>query len=135
MGRSITAERIKQRREELNIAVSELATRLSMSKATIHRYESGEIQNIKMPVIYMIAKELNVSSSWLLGKVDDMEELDTREAFEKYQDLDVLFDDLIMFFNAIESLKSHGKTLTKCDRVILADGMDLLKRAVLDKYK
>ena len=106
-----------------------------MSKATIHRYESGEIQNIKMPVIYMIAKELNVSSSWLLGKVDDIEELDTREAFEKYQDLDVLFDDLIVFFNAIESLKSHGKTLMKRDRVILADGMDLLKRAVSDKYK
>lgn len=106
-----------------------------MSKATVHRYESGEIQNIKMPVIFTIAKELNVSPSWLLGKVDDMKELDTREAFEKYQNLNLLFDDLQTFFKVVENLKSHGKTITKYDRLLLADGMNLLKRAMLDKYK
>lgn len=67
MERSIMAERIKQRREELNISVADLASRLSMSKATIHRYESGEIKNIKMPVIYSIARELDVTP-WMVKR-------------------------------------------------------------------
>ncbi len=87
MERSIMAERIKQRREELNISVADLASRLSMSKATIHRYESGEIKNIKMPVIYSIARELDVTPGWLRGKTEIKVGLDKADAMERYRDV------------------------------------------------
>lgn len=62
--------RIKSRRKELGISAAELASRLSLSKSTIHRYENGDIANIKMPVAEKMAKELRVNILWLLGKSD-----------------------------------------------------------------
>lgn len=62
--------RIKSRREELNVSVANIAKVTGLSKATIHRYENGEIKNIKLPVIDRIAQYLDVNAMWLMGKSD-----------------------------------------------------------------
>lgn len=62
--------RIKQRREETGISVIDISNVTGLSKATIHRYENGEIKNIKFPVIELIAKYLDVSTLWLIGESD-----------------------------------------------------------------
>lgn len=58
--------RIKQRREELNMTQEELGNALWLNKSTIHRYETGKVSNIKMPIIQAIAKQLDVDPNWLL---------------------------------------------------------------------
>lgn len=128
-------ERIKRRRRELDISAAELADRLSMSRATVHRWENGEIRTIKIPVVVAIARELNVSATWLLGKSEDKDPIDMREAIDKYTNLNELFDDLQSFFRYTEDLNSHGRRLSESDRIALADGMELLARVVLDRYK
>jgi transcriptional regulator with XRE-family HTH domain len=128
-------ERIKRRRMELDISAAELASRLSMSKATVHRWENGEIKNIKIPVVVAIARELKVSATWLLGKSQDKNPIDMREAIDKYANLNELFDDLQSFFRYTEDLTSHGKRISESDRIALADGMGLLERVVLDRYR
>lgn len=63
--------RIKQRREAISMSAEELGEIIGVHKATIHRYENGDFKTIKLPIIESIARALNVSPSWLIGKTDD----------------------------------------------------------------
>lgn len=63
--------RIKQRREELGLTQEELGKALQLNKSTIQRYESGKVDRIKLPILLSIAKQLNVSTDYLLGHTDD----------------------------------------------------------------
>ena len=67
----LIGERIKERREELNISAGELAEAIGINKATIFRYEKGEFKSIKLPVIESIANYLEVDPAWIIGKTDD----------------------------------------------------------------
>lgn len=64
--------RIKQRREQLNLTQEDLGARLSLNKSTINRYESGEVQKIKIPILHALARLLDVDPNWLALKTDDM---------------------------------------------------------------
>lgn len=77
-------DRIKQRRTELNMTMEELANKLGLSKSTIHKYESGKVQNIKRPMILKLSKVLQISPSYLL----DIEEADK----EIEKDFDTISD-------------------------------------------
>lgn len=65
--------RIRQRRKALNISVVDVAAYTGLSKATIHRYESGDIKDIKLPTIDAIASILDVNPAWLIGKSENIE--------------------------------------------------------------
>lgn len=65
--------RIRQRRKSLNISVVDVASYTGLSKTTIHRYESGDIKDIKLPTIDAIASILDVNPAWLIGKSENME--------------------------------------------------------------
>lgn len=62
--------RIKSQREEKEMTLQDIADKVGVAKSTIQRYESGTINNIKIPVVYAIAKSLGVNPSWLVGKSD-----------------------------------------------------------------
>ena len=61
---------MKARRKELGMSMQELGDRIGVSKATISRYESGQIE--KLPVTYLtpIAEALQVDPMYLLGSDD-----------------------------------------------------------------
>ena len=135
MNQSTLAIRIKQRREELGMSAAELASRLSLSKATIHRYESGEIRNIKMPVIYSMARELGVNPGWLRGETEVKQGLDKEDAMERYRNVNILFDELCAFFETYDNIMSYGKLISDDDRINLSKGIEFMRFAILDKYK
>lgn len=66
--------RIKQRRESLNLTLDEVATAVGVDKSTIMRYEKGLIDRPKIPVLHSIAIALDVRPEWLLGQSDQMED-------------------------------------------------------------
>lgn len=68
--------RIKERRQELNISVDELATRLNKNRTTIYRYEKGDIENLPMTVLGPLAKALDTTPAYLMGW-DDIPNKDT----------------------------------------------------------
>lgn len=128
-------ERIKERREELNMSVAELAERLSMSKATIHRYENGEIKNIKAPVAMAIAHELKVSSAWLLGKTDHKQRYDSQELVVRYKEFTNVIQDVIIYLSFRTDLTLNGKKLSEGDRQSMIAILDLImKIAGYKKY-
>ena len=59
--------RIKDERLRLGLSQSVIAQNIGVATSTISRYEKGAFNDIKLPVIEAIAKELKVSPSWLLG--------------------------------------------------------------------
>ena len=63
--------RIKQAREDRDITFEMLASEIGLHKSTLSRYERGEINSPKLPVIEAIAKCLHVNPDWLIGKSPD----------------------------------------------------------------
>ena len=58
---------VKKRRLELGLTMEELGTRVGVSKATIQRWESGEIKNVRRDKITKLAKALETTPSYLMG--------------------------------------------------------------------
>lgn len=63
-------ERIRRRRQELEISVDELAVKLNKNRATVYRYESEEIENLPLNILEPLAEILNVSPAYLMGWED-----------------------------------------------------------------
>lgn len=63
--------RIRQAREAKDMSQEELGTQLGLNKSTIQRYESGQVQRIKLPILENMAKILDVNPNWLILKSDD----------------------------------------------------------------
>lgn len=66
-------DRIKQRRIELGIDAEELAEKIGKSRATIYRYENGDIENMPTTVLEPIAKALNITPAYLMGWIQENE--------------------------------------------------------------
>lgn len=62
-----TGDRIKQRRIELGLTADELANRIGKSRATIYRYENGDIENMPTTILEPLAKALNTTPADLMG--------------------------------------------------------------------
>lgn len=63
--------RIEQSRKEAGLTLSDIADAIGVARSTVQRYEKGEINKIKLPVIEAIANVLKVNPSWLIYKTDD----------------------------------------------------------------
>lgn len=63
--------RIEQRRKELNLTLKDVADKACVSLSTISRYERGEFDRIKLPVVMAIANALGVSHDYIVCKTDN----------------------------------------------------------------
>ncbi len=66
-------ERIKLRRKKLGLSAEEVAEKLGVSPATIYRYESNDIVNMKIDKLEPIAHVLHTTPAYLMGW-DDTEQ-------------------------------------------------------------
>lgn len=59
--------RIKERRKALKISADELGKRLGKNRATVYRYENGDIENLPIDILEPIAKALGTTPQYLMG--------------------------------------------------------------------
>lgn len=64
-------QRIKIRREQLNMSAEELGNKIGKAKTTIYRYELGQIEKLPTSVLEAVATALMTSPSYLMGWTDD----------------------------------------------------------------
>lgn len=64
-------DRIKKRRELLNMPQVELAGKIQVSKQTLYKYENNIITNIPSDKLESVAKVLDISPSYLMGWDDN----------------------------------------------------------------
>lgn len=60
-------ERIKARRIELNLSADDVATALGVSRATVYRYESADIEKLPTQILMPLSSVLRCSPGWLMG--------------------------------------------------------------------
>jgi len=61
-------EIIKQRRKELGLSVDDLAKALGKNRATIYRYENGDIESLPSTILEPLAKALHTTPGDLIMK-------------------------------------------------------------------
>lgn len=133
MQRANIGERIKERRTELDISASELADRLHMSRATIFRYESGEIKTIKVPVIVSIAKELKVNPAWLLGKSERKEPV--ADSAKTSVEITEVLEELIAMVEHREDMECYGVRMGEEDRASMATLLRVMLQLAETRYR
>ncbi len=62
-----TGERMKFRRKELGLSADEVAVALNVSRATIFRYEKGDIEKLPGSALEPLAKALHTTPAYLMG--------------------------------------------------------------------
>lgn len=62
-----TGERIRARRNEINMTADELAEKIGVSRSTVFRYEGGSIEKIPYQKLIDIATALRTTWSYLMG--------------------------------------------------------------------
>jgi transcriptional regulator with XRE-family HTH domain len=60
-------ERIKARRKEIGMTAEDVAEALGISRATVYRYESAEIEKVPINIIQDLAKVLRTTPEYLMG--------------------------------------------------------------------
>lgn len=113
-------KRIQERRKALKISVVDIAACTGLSKATIHRYENGDIQHIKLPVLDTIAAMLDVSTLWLIGKSDKKERMDG-----KTNDICVALRQAIEYVTNAPRLTCGSRVITDAERRTVATTLQL----------
>ncbi len=62
-----TYEKIKNRRKELGLSADYVADALNISRATLYRYESNDIEKLPTKIIEPLAKILKCDAAYLMG--------------------------------------------------------------------
>lgn len=110
-------ERIKQLRKALGLSAEELGTLIGKTRATIYRYENGEIEDMPITILEPLAKALNTTPAFLMGwdeptyyhKLGKTEALDNYKA-DGIAGTEVLDDsDEIKILNIFRKFNSTGK--------------------------
>ena len=93
-------QRIQARRKELKMSADELAKRIGKNRATVYRYEKGEIENMPLDVLEPIANALETTQQYLMGweKIEKKDDTITDIVLRMTKDSD--------FYDVVESLYS-----------------------------
>ena len=67
-------QRIKQRRKELGLSADELGKRIGKNRATVFRYENGDIEKLPIDVLKPIAEALLTTPQALMGWEEEANE-------------------------------------------------------------
>lgn len=77
-------QRIKARREELQIAQVDLAKRVGITKQLLYKYETEIVTNIPSDVIERLADALNCSPAYIMGWEDYNDREKARLLYQQY---------------------------------------------------
>ncbi len=64
--------RINHRRNEIGLSVEQLAEVLGKNRATVYRYENGDIENLPISILEPIAKALRTTPAYLMGYEENL---------------------------------------------------------------
>lgn len=96
-------QRIKARRLQCGITVDELAEKLGKNRATIYRYENGDIENLPTTILDPIAEVLRTTPQYLMGWVDDPSNYDSMDDItinKELRDIGVTSKDYYQYLKA-----------------------------------
>ena len=136
MDKQLFATRLKQARLKINVAVPTLAKAVKMNKATLYRYENGEINSIKEDKLEAIAEYLMVDKDYLIGKSDDPYSIHTLKMLNKKHNVEL--DTVIYLTKELvknDNVTLDGKPVQNDSVDYLVDTMELALEMLKRKNK
>lgn len=119
-------EKIKRRRLELGLTLEKVADYVGVSKATVSRWESGEIVNMRRDRILKLSEVLKVKPNFIMGLEETKEKKETSNPY--FVDTSILTELELEEFNRVTGV---NKQLFFND-VDEEHDMALFKQAVVD---
>lgn len=106
---SVLNERIKEMRLKCELTLLEVAERLGVQEATVQRYESGAIKNIKYEVICELADLYGCDPCYLMGwkEESDMSDSSVHPLMQIYNNLNQTGQDKLLDY--AEDLSGNDK--------------------------
>ncbi len=121
-------ERIKQRRLELGYTADMLAKMLNKNRATIYRYENGDIENMPIDVLEPLAKALNTTPAYLMGWNDSEQSVEPKPKDGYYTDPEAAeFAEYLRTRPGARMRFSAAKDISKEDLEKAVEYIELLK--------
>ncbi len=74
---------LRKRRKELGLTLAEIAAKMGVSEATVQRWESGNIKNMRQERISSLAEVLHVTPAYLMGWEEESTQGQKKEAVQK----------------------------------------------------
>lgn len=103
-------KKIKDLRKKQNISIDELASKLGKNRATIYRYEKGDIENLPLDTLVPLAKALNTTPAHLMGW-DETQEYIAKEVFSYLNE--VPLERLELWFDQFKQFNFTKKEVEK----------------------
>lgn len=123
--------RIKNRREELKMSVDELAALINKNRATVYRYEKGDIESLPTTVLKPLAKALKTTPEYLMGW-DEEKEDNLGEYGENIEYLSKNYPDLVGLYNQIHANEQLVILFDKAKKLEPEDLAQILK--IIDTF-
>ena len=121
-------ERIKQRRLELGYTADALAKLLNKNRATIYRYENGDIENMPIDVLEPLAKALNTTPAYLMGWQEPHQENKSTQTEGYYVDPETAeYAEMLRTRPEMRMLFSASRGISKEDMEKAVEYIELLK--------
>lgn len=113
-------DRIKNRRINLDLTADDLAVRVGKSRATIYRYENGDIENLPTTVIEPLAEALYTTPAYLMGWTDDpndWESIGNESGIYPPKDYEGSYEDFVKFkINEVpEPFECRTTDIVRCE--------------------
>lgn len=116
-------ERIKEQRIKNGMTLLQVAESIGVKEATVQRYESGEIKNLKHDVIEKLAECFNCTPAYLMGWEDENSAMENKMVVpDKYKPVidsleragnDIDHEDINLIANQVNTLIEFRKNAKK----------------------
>lgn len=110
----MVGQRIKQRRKEMGISADELGKKIGKNRATIFRYENGDIEKLPIDILKPIAEALLTTPQYLMG-------------WEEVQNKNDALADIVLRLRTDEELLAVVQAVCNLDREKLLSLSTFLK--------
>ncbi len=80
---------LRKRRKELGLTLAEIADKMGVSEATVQRWESGNIKNMRQERISKLAEILCVTPAYLMGWEEEPVKEQKKETAQKDSQEDI----------------------------------------------
>lgn len=112
-------QKLKERRKELGLTMLEIAQKIGVSEATVSRWESGDIANMKRDKIVALSNALQVNPSFIMGWEDKPEECNSPKP-KITEDID----------KHINIIKIAGRDGSYEERALTDEQLELFKKMI-----
>lgn len=114
--------KLRERRKQLGLSMKEVANIVGVTEATISRWETGDISNMKRDKIALYAKALEVSPSEIMGLNVELEKLSSN--LLRYSDEQIPEELVILNRKAKNWSPEKRKQLLDMARVMFKEDFD-----------